>query len=433
MDFISHCYFNQNYIYLSEYGSVYKIDLSFEEIDLSYENSRNEIKIEPLVSFESKVASICKISRFEIFAFLENGKFYKIDTISPSENNQKSIESENSDGLTELDCHLAKTITATSSINNCLVVISGNNETFTNKFMTQIMVHPGFVISPQHESQTLMVIKNFLECFKDKKGDYKDLIYCLSNQCYLLFVKKYLEKIIYKEGNNKKTNSLRESILDSLTTMLKVARTEVKLLIFAFYSNIVFEQNKQLMISVDEHREAKYKKGFQNTQEKQDIIAKNFLSLKVKMIKKYWLSIINSMQNIEAAVDRTFPRNQLIPNSPQIQNDYSRIEKWLKGDIEDFVCVYCNKQGEVELDFATLVVGCGSCGQMAGVDILTGEIVRGDELQWFCYCCGIMYPGNCSQISRGDGEVDSVCFLCYNNLSVLKDIGIGFGIDELIF
>lgn len=391
LDFISHCFFNQNSIYLSEYGDIHKITLEED----------NDPNLQKLVSFNSKIVSICQISKNEIFAFLENGLFYKIDTIEETKKKSEVVEH---------NCQFLKTNGTAISLNGSLVSISGNRDTFTNKFITKIMIHPAYSISSRDQSQTLLIIKNFLECFKDRRGNYNDLIYCLSHQNSLSFVKNYLEKIIYKEGNNKKTNELRERILDTLVEQMKIPRNEIKLLIFAFYSNIFFQEKKQITKTVFLEKEQK---------EADKVQEKKFTALKVKMIKKYWLSKVNEAQ-------QNFRFEMVYGKDKNIE----KIEKWLQGEISDFMCPHCGKMGEVELDFATLVVGCGNCGEMSCVDDSNGNIVTGDEVEWFCYCCGIMFPGPCCEISRGvqNEKVDSVCFLCFNSLSLVGDFGIGLGV-----
>ena len=73
----------------------------------------------------------------------------------------------------------------------------------------------------------------------------------------------------------------------------------------------------------------------------------------------------------------------------------------MSSDIEELECIYCSKKGEVVLDFVSLVVGCGHCGEMAGVDYKTGEMFRGEDIDWYCYCCGLMLP---TGGDRGDND-----------------------------
>jgi len=68
------------------------------------------------------------------------------------------------------------------------------------------------------------------------------------------------------------------------------------------------------------------------------------------------------------------------------------IQKWLVADTDDLECLYCYEKGELALDFVSLVVGCGKCGEMGGVDYKTGQMHKGEEIEWYCYCCSLMFP-----------------------------------------
>lgn len=87
------------------------------------------------------------------------------------------------------------------------------------------------------------------------------------------------------------------------------------------------------------------------------------------------------------------------------------IQKWLVADTDDLECLYCYEKGELALDFVSLVVGCGKCGEMGGVDYKTGQMHKGEEIEWYCYCCSLMFPTGGERIIEDEkGQVieDSV-------------------------
>ena len=86
-----------------------------------------------------------------------------------------------------------------SSLNSVLIVVSGKLKSFSPRIITKVMIHPKFVLSCSAPGPTFRFIAKCLKKINNKLGDYTDIIYAMKYQNLLFYVKKYLEKLLYKE------------------------------------------------------------------------------------------------------------------------------------------------------------------------------------------------------------------------------------------
>lgn len=124
----------------------------------------------------------------------------------------------------------------------------------------------------------------------------------------------------------------------------------------------------------NENYESFYAKNkLPNKKTKED---KKFFMLKEKMMKKFWIKKLarETYKLLPNTEDSVLVKRA--PNTHKIKLVESKhtalISKWMSSDTDDMSCIYCKQKGEVALDFVSLVVGCGACGEMAGVDYTTG-------------------------------------------------------------
>lgn len=167
---------------------------------------------------------------------------------------------------------------------------------------------------------------------------------------------------------------------------------------------------------------------------------KRFYMLKEKIVKKYWIKKLarETYKLLPTSEDSNLIKRN--PNTHKIKLVESKqtalISKWMSSETDDIECIYCHKKGEIALDFVSLVVGCGNCGEMAGVDYKSGEMYRGEDIEWYCYCCSLMMPtgGDLASSSKNKGvagnggeekglKVSEICFLCNNNIHNLGNLG----------
>ena len=416
LDHISTCLFVGSKIYISEYGDVYQISLPYNKQTLNSEAHNIRPKLRE--SFDNKVISFTQSIDSETLIFLENGHFYKLlptRTQGTAQNtqidagNQMRIENPQEPRHTSLEpspleefkAELSQVNSAVSSLNKCLVVISGTNHVFSSSFVTKYMIHPKFRLLSRDSQSIIEFLQVYLTQLRQKTGNYMDLIYCLKKQNSLAFFKTYLESALYKKKNSK-ANQLRQELIMNLGKALGMLQSETKLLLFAFYINILhYEKLKLRLLPPGKGLESSSEIGLTHPK---------YIALKVKMIQKYWKSRL------------------LMLESEGRQEEGKLINNWLQGKVHEFTCPYCGERGNVALDYSSLVVGCGHCGQMSCVDHLTGRIVKGESVRWFCVACALMLPAGGKeevhhnhsgkrQGNQGAEEKDSMCcFLCNNRL-----------------
>lgn len=244
LDFIN-CLFLADKLYFTEYGDLYSLNL--ENVGKAIE--KNKLEKERLMVFENKIVSILEVGPSKKYVFLENGIFYELDENS-SEN--KSIEDapplhQNSTGFDHV-------YSVSSSLNGVLIVVSGKLKSFSPRIITKVMIHPTYFMSCSAPGKTFSYICNCLKLFKQKLGDYSDIIYAMRYQNLLIYIKKYLEKLLFKE-KSKNSNIQREEILIQLCEELKMHRIDLKMLVFGFYSNICYHERQLKLMDINHNVE----------------------------------------------------------------------------------------------------------------------------------------------------------------------------------
>lgn len=171
------------------------------------------------------------------YVFLESGPFYKLG-------------SEKDPSLKVHQTGFDHVYSVSRSLNSVLIVVSGKLRSFSPRIVTKIMVHPEFILNCSAPGPTFIFIANCLKKFNQKLGDYSDIIYAMKYQNLLFYIKKYLEKLLFKE-KSKNTNTQREEILSKLRDELSLNRVDLKLLIFGFYSNICYHEGQLNLMDIN--------------------------------------------------------------------------------------------------------------------------------------------------------------------------------------
>lgn len=233
LDFVG-CLHLSGAIYATEYGSLHQI--SIQTAEKSSNGSPNDSEQDKLTErltladYDSKIVKIIEIGEEEIFYFVEDGKFCRLEQTTKNKEDQRSSESSKFDSRVvssqrmirdpsrayqetqPLDTGFDHVYSVSASVNSALIVVSGKLKSFSPKVMTKVMVHPSFILNSSCPVSSFQFFATCIRRLRLRKGNYNDLIFAIKSQNMFMFVVKYLEKLLFKE-TNRASDSQREEIL----------------------------------------------------------------------------------------------------------------------------------------------------------------------------------------------------------------------------
>ncbi len=206
LDFI-HCLFLNKKLYFTEYGDLYQVSFNNPVSKVGKSSSSNPTnKIVKLAEYTSKIVCLLELTEGSKYVFLENGYFYEIEE-KLTESSETPLYTQNDrQDSNRYETGFDHVYSVSSSLNGVLAVVSGKLKSFSPRIITKIIIHHKFILNSSASDATFHFICNCLSKYKNKLGDYSDIIYAIKYQNLMSFIRKYIEKLLYKD-KNKNINS----------------------------------------------------------------------------------------------------------------------------------------------------------------------------------------------------------------------------------